>query len=94
MIDSTVEDGSSASNNRKLTDSEIIRYSITFMLAGYETTANALSYTSYLLALNPEIQRQLQEEIDNFYAEHPVREKPCVCIRVCLLSLSTGGISI
>ena len=74
MIDASVEDQSSSKKikHRKLTDSEITRYSITFMLAGYETTANALSYASYLLALNPDIQERLQEEIDKFHEEYPV----------------------
>ena len=34
-----------------------------FFLAGYDTTANALSFLMYLLALNPEIQQKLYEEI-------------------------------
>ena len=47
----------------KLSDDEIIATSITFLLAGYETTANALAYTTYLLALNPEIQEKLYTEV-------------------------------
>jgi cytochrome P450 len=34
------------------------------MLAGYDTTSNALSYSSYVLATHPEEQAKLQEEID------------------------------
>ena len=71
MIEATVDD-KEKSNSRKLTNDEITIHSITFMLAGYETTANALSYTCYLLALNPHIQEKLQMEIDNFYSENPV----------------------
>ena len=39
---------------------------ILFLLAGYETTSSALSFTSYELALNVHVQRKLQEEIDNY----------------------------
>jgi len=39
---------------------------------GYETTSNCLAYTSYLLALNPDKQDQLYEEIEQFYNENPV----------------------
>jgi cytochrome P450 len=37
---------------------------ITIFLAGYETVANALSWTWYLLSQNPEAESRLQEEID------------------------------
>jgi cytochrome P450 len=38
---------------------------ITIFLAGYETVANALSWTWYLLSQNPERERRLHEEIDH-----------------------------
>ena len=57
---------------RKLTDEEIVAHAVTFILAGYETTANTLAYTSYLLALNPDIQEKLQSEIDSYFEEKPV----------------------
>jgi cytochrome P450 len=37
---------------------------ITIFLAGYETVANALSWTWYLLSQNPECQRRFHDEID------------------------------
>ena len=73
MIDATgEEEGGGEGKGGKLTDRQIIGNAITFMLAGYETTANALTYTSYLLALNPHIQEKLQEEIDTYFQENPV----------------------
>ena len=69
MVEATVE----GTNSKKLTVEEITAHAITFMMAGYETTANALSYVSYLLALNPHVQEKLQEEIDKFYEENEVR---------------------
>jgi thromboxane-A synthase len=40
-------------------------------LGGFETTANALTYCSYLLATHPDIQdRVYQELIDNFQVRH------------------------
>ena len=57
---------------RKLTDEEIVAHAVTFILAGYETTANTLAYTSYLLALNPDIQEKLQSEIDSYFEDKPV----------------------
>jgi len=61
---------------QKLSDDDIYANSITFLLAGYETTSNALAYTTYLLALHPDIQQRLYEELkanipdsedENFY---------------------------
>jgi len=70
MIDATVEgeDG----ETRGFTDEEIASSSMSFLLAGYETTANTLAYASYLLALNPEIQEKLQAKIDEYFESNPV----------------------
>ena len=73
--DETTEDGCPVKNlnqSRKLTDEEITAQIITFLMAGYETTAKTMAYTSYLLALNPHIQEKLQLEIDNYLEEKPV----------------------
>ncbi len=55
-----------------LSNEEIVAHAVTFLLAGYETTANTLAYTSYLLALNPDIQEKLQSEIDSYFDDKPV----------------------
>ena len=96
MIDATVEEGDedgqnqNTINKKRLSDEEITSHSITFMLAGYETTANALSYTSYLLALNPHIQEKLQEEIDSYFEENPVnKDIPILCLFTLLLYMNT-----
>ena len=46
-----------------LSDSELRNETITFLLAGHETTANALAWTFYLLSQNPEVERQLRAEL-------------------------------
>lgn len=40
----------------------------TLFAAGHETTSNALSWTWYLLAQNPEVEEKLHEELDNVLA--------------------------
>ena len=61
-----------STTSHKLTPRDIVGSSVTFLLAGYETTANTLSYTSYLLAINPDIQAKLQSEIDSYFDDKPV----------------------
>ena len=61
-----------AQTGNKLSNEEIVAHAVTFLLAGYETTANTLAYTSYLLALNPDIQEKLQSEIDSYFDDKPV----------------------
>ena len=51
------------SNKKTLTDEEIIANIIVILLAGYETTASLLTYASYSLAVHPEIQAKLRQEI-------------------------------
>src|SRR5262249_43526272 len=41
---------------------------LTFMLAGHETTANALSWMWYLLALNPAARDRMLDEVDTVLA--------------------------
>ena len=47
----------------KLSDEEIVAQSILFLLAGYETSSNTLSFTLYRLAVNPDVQDKLRKEI-------------------------------
>lgn len=55
-----------------MTDTEVFANSLGFLGAGNDTTAVTLSFTSYLLAVNPEIQEKLQSEIDAYFADKPV----------------------
>ncbi|KAK3697995.1 hypothetical protein QZH41_014378, partial [Actinostola sp. cb2023] len=52
-----------ADGSAKLDDDEIISQSMVFLLAGHETSSNALSMSAYYLALNPDVQERLRCEI-------------------------------
>ncbi|KAG4436975.1 hypothetical protein IFR05_007545 [Cadophora sp. M221] len=46
-----------------LTDDELANQIMTFLAAGHETTASALTWTTYLMCKHPDIQTRLREEI-------------------------------
>lgn len=48
-----------------LTDAELRDEAMTFLLAGHETTANALTWTWYLLSKNPHVLEEMQSEVDS-----------------------------
>ena len=43
-----------------------------FLLAGHEVTAYALTFTTYLLAKNPQVQEKLVGEIEEYLQDQPV----------------------
>lgn len=59
LLDATDEEG------RHMSDRQLRDEAITLFLAGHETTAIALSWTWMLLALNPEVERKLLDELDD-----------------------------
>lgn len=52
------------SRKTPLTNDEITAQALLFFFAGFETTATLSCFVSYELAVNPDIQKKLQEEID------------------------------
>lgn len=53
-----------AQNAFKMNDREIVAQSLTFLLAGYETTSAVLAFITYVLATKADIQLKLCQEID------------------------------
>lgn len=47
-----------------MSDVQLRDEALTIFLAGHETTANALTWTWYLLSQNPEVERRLHAEVD------------------------------
>jgi cytochrome P450 len=61
LIAATDGDGEGASS---LTDSQLRDECVTLLLAGHETTANALTWTLYLLSQHPAVETRLLAELD------------------------------
>lgn len=54
-----------SSANGKMSDKQVRDEVMTIFIAGHETTANALTWTFYLLSQYPDVERKLHEEIDS-----------------------------
>ena len=52
------------SDGERMSDLQVRDEAMTLFLAGHETTANALAWSWYLLAQNRDVERRLQEELD------------------------------
>ncbi|XP_017782507.1 PREDICTED: cytochrome P450 9e2-like [Nicrophorus vespilloides] len=50
--------------NMEITDTDITAQALIFFSAGFETVSTLMTFMSYELAVNPDIQKRLQEEID------------------------------
>ncbi|NXG02875.1 CP3A9 protein, partial [Sakesphorus luctuosus] len=51
-------------SHKALTDIEVLSQAFIFIFAGYEPTSNTLCYLAYELALHPDVQQKVMEEID------------------------------
>ena len=71
VLSEASDESEEAKSSRYLNNKEILVTVTSMMLGGYETTSNALSYTAYLLALNPTIQDRLIREINEYYDVNP-----------------------
>lgn len=63
-VEKTVLNVKFSSSNKKLDEEEIIAQAVVVLMAGYETTATTLTYATYELAINPEVQDNLYKEVN------------------------------
>lgn len=62
------EEGDPGNSSPGLTDKQVRDEALTILLAGHETTANALTWTWYLLSQNPDVEAKLHAELDRVLA--------------------------
>lgn len=58
-----------AKGEGNVTDENITAESLLFFFAAFEVSATTLSFTAHELAVNPDVQKRLQEEIDQVIEE-------------------------
>ncbi|GMR61490.1 hypothetical protein PMAYCL1PPCAC_31685 [Pristionchus mayeri] len=66
---------------KALTVDEVIAQAVVFLLAGYDTTSNALSYTAWMLSRYPEIMKRCQEEVDEVCVDSSISYEDCQNLR-------------
>ncbi|KAG2426043.1 hypothetical protein HXX76_013233 [Chlamydomonas incerta] len=60
-----------AKEEERLSDLQIVAQCLTFLLAGFETTAATISFTAFCLATHPGAQARLLAELDEHFARSP-----------------------
>src|SRR5947209_6877221 len=65
------EDTEAAGDDNRMNNDQVRDECVTLILAGHETTANALTWTLYLLARHPDSAARLQCELDQMLGKDP-----------------------
>jgi cytochrome P450 len=67
LLDAVYDDGT------RMTDDQVLKEVMQLLVAGHETSSNALSWTLYLLHRHPEVLYRAREEFADVVGEGPVR---------------------
>jgi cytochrome P450 len=76
-----------AETGRGMTDAELTSNLLTFINAGHETTAVALTWTLWLVARNPVLQQQLREEVTAVAGSAPIEAGHVERLALCRQAL-------
>jgi cytochrome P450 len=85
LLTSRDEQADDAGQHTGMSDEQVRDEVLTIFLAGYETVANGLTWTWYLLSQNPEVEARLHAELDTVLGTEPGAPQPA-------LSLSKGPV--
>ena len=70
------DDSSSSASETGMSNEQVRDEVLTIFLAGYETVANGLAWTWYLLSQNPDVEARLHAELDEVLGTGPNRRLP------------------
>ncbi|MEO8257965.1 MAG: cytochrome P450 [Acidobacteriota bacterium] len=71
LLEAQDEDSADRAHGGGMTDQQVRDEAMTIFLAGHETTANALTWTWYLLSQSPDVEARLHEEVDRVLGGRP-----------------------
>ncbi len=74
-------------DGRSMSEAQLMDEVTTLLLAGHETTANALSWTFYLLSEHPDILRGIEAEVDRVLGGEAVTAKAVPDLNLCRAAL-------
>ncbi len=76
FTESFVQAGQESANSEtsKISPAAVLGNIFVFIMAGYETSANTLTYAIALLACRPDIQRALQADLDAIIGSHSISQ--------------------
>lgn len=77
-----------------LSDDDITSQAIMFFLAGFDTSSTLMCYVAYELAVNPDLQSRLQDEVDSIWNEFQDKVSYDVVMKMPYLDMVLSGMFI
>ena len=71
-----------------IADDYLVATALVFFIAGYDNVSGVLSWICFELALNPEVQEKVQQEIDEAFDEMDGKLPDYTTIQVCRLTFT------
>lgn len=79
---------------KDLTDDDITAQAMLFFFGGFESISNLLSFTTYAIAVNPDVQEKLHDEIDRIVEEENGITYEGVAHKMKYLDMVINGLSV
>lgn len=75
----------------EISDDDIASQAMIFFLAGFETVSSSICFTLYELAVNPDVQRKLRDEIDETFQENGKKLTYDVIVKMKYIDMVISG---